>query len=110
MLFSLIVRIAPVMFLNLNFRINSAGFVSAGHPSEQGASWQSRHQSASAMAWARSSPLPISLNLSIALTTIPPKFRTTDVLQNLVQPKCLWLRRQEWISENFLIPVKFSLA
>ena len=63
-LLSLIVRIAPVTFLKRSFRIKSAGWVSAGHPSEQGASWQRRHRSASAMAWGRSKPLRISLKLS----------------------------------------------
>ena len=50
----------------------AAGFGSAGHPSEQGASWQSRQRSASAIAWARSSPVAMALNLSKLLTIIPP--------------------------------------
>jgi hypothetical protein len=56
------------MFFNLSFLINSPGCVSAGHPSEQGASWQRRQRSASTIAWANPNPLRISLNLSAALT------------------------------------------
>jgi hypothetical protein len=72
MLFCFMVRIAPVMFLKRNLRMNSAGLVSAGHPSEQGASWQSKQRSASAIAWGRSSPRRICLNFSAWLTDIPP--------------------------------------
>ena len=72
MIMGVINSIAPVIFLKRSFRINSPGCVSAGHPSEHGASWQSRQRSASAIAWARSSPLLISLNLSALLTIIPP--------------------------------------
>jgi hypothetical protein len=59
---------APVMFLNLSFLINSPGWVSAGHPSEQGASWHRRQRSASAIAWANPNPLRICLNLFALLT------------------------------------------
>jgi len=50
-LFSFMVRMAPFIFLSLNFLINFPGSVLAGHPLEQGASWHSRHLSASAAAW-----------------------------------------------------------
>ncbi len=49
-LFSRIVSAAPFTFLNLMERINLAGFVPAGHPLLQGASWHNKHLAASAIA------------------------------------------------------------
>ncbi len=64
----LIVRMAPLTLRRRSLRMKVAGSVSAGHPFEQGASWQSRQRSASARAWTRPKPFSMVLNRSVTLT------------------------------------------
>ena len=81
MLFSLMVRMAPLMLRILSFQMNFPGSVSAGQLLVQGASWHSRHLPASATAWDREYPASMWLTFSTLLVFLladfnisPPSF------------------------------------
>ena len=75
MLFCLIVLMAPVTFFSRSFLINVPGSVFAGHPAEQGASWQRRQRFASAIACCMEKPFSMVLKSFDKLKVYPPSKR-----------------------------------
>ena len=98
-LFDFTVRIAPVTFLKRSLLMNVPGSVSAGHPLEQGGSWQRRQRSASAMAWDRSNPFSIYLealcvahggaSLKKSISSLVPRGKGSHPLRTSYEPNAL---------------------